>query len=314
MSNESPDTIHGRMKEGAHIAGYGLTRAMDNLKWLLEGSRYEELSAGYGSVNDFLRDTEQAFRLLKIDPAERKQIATLVKELQPEASQRAIADMVGVSEKTVAKDLGYDRQAASLDAKERVKEPETASLDAPQPWTVDDTYDPAAGYKPKSPIIPQSTGNEWWTPTEYIESVRSVMQHIDLDPASCEEANAVVRAATFYGEEDDGLAQPWSGKVFMNPPYSMNKPFAEKMIAEYEAGNVEEAIVLLGAHAIETKWFANYWDYVLCFTGHRIKFNTPSGPAVAGNIAGSVFIYLGSNQQGFAKEFEKHGYVVKRWS
>ena len=163
-------------------------------------------------------------------------------------------------------------------------------------------------------IIGDSTGNEWWTPIEYMESVREVMQHIDLDPASCEKANAVVRAATFYSEEDDGLMQPWFGKVFMNPPYSTNKPFAEKMIAEYEAGNVEEAIVLLGAHAIETKWFANYWDYVLCFTGHRIKFNTPSGPAVAGNIAGSVFIYLGSNQQGFAKEFEKHGYVVKRWS
>ena len=313
MTNESPDTIHGRMKEGAHLAGYGLTRAMDNLKWLLEGSRYEELSAGYGNVNDFLRDTETAFRLLKIDPAERKQIAALVKELQPEASQRAIADMIGASDKTIGADLGAEYSAKDIESHEEIIDA-PAEVSAPQPWTADDNYDPADSYKPRSPIIPQSTGNEWWTPTEYIESVQNVMQHIDLDPASCEKANAVVRAATFYGEEDDGLAQPWSGKVFMNPPYSMNKPFAEKMIAEYEAGNVEEAIVLLGAHAIETKWFANYWDYVLCFTGHRIKFNTPSGPAVAGNIAGSVFIYLGSNQQGFAKEFEKHGYVVKRWS
>jgi hypothetical protein len=70
---------------------------------------------------------------------------------------------------------------------------------------------------------------------------------------------------------------------------------------------------LLGAHAIETLWFALYWDHVLCFTGHRIKFNTPTGPAVAGNIAGSVFVYLGKAQRKFADEFKKHGFTVKRW-
>ena len=163
-------------------------------------------------------------------------------------------------------------------------------------------------------IIADSTGDEWWTPIQYIKSVRKVMGTIDLDPASCARANAVIKASTFYTEEDNGLEQPWHGKVFMNPPYSMNKPFAEKMIEEHASGNVNQAIVLLGAHAIETKWFSKYWNYVLCFTGHRIRFNTPDGPAIAGNIAGSVFIYLGSNQKGFAKEFEQHGYVVKRWS
>lgn len=162
-------------------------------------------------------------------------------------------------------------------------------------------------------IIGDSTGNEWWTPSIYIESVRRVLGGIDLDPASCPEANAIVKAAKFYSESDNGLIQPWHGRVFMNPPYSANKDFAEKMLDEYTARNVAEAIVLLGAHAIETKWFASYWDYTLCFTGHRIKFNTPTGPAVAGNIAGSVFIHLGKDGHKFAKEFNKHGYVVRRW-
>jgi len=144
---ESPDTIHGRMKEGAHLAGYGLTRAMENLKWLLEDERYKQLSAGYRDVNEFLRDTKEAFRLLRIDPEERKQIAKLVKQLQPGASQRAIADMVGVSEKTVGKDLGKDRDA-SYDAHRSRKQTEEyqpfASKDAPPPWTSLDDYDPAS--------------------------------------------------------------------------------------------------------------------------------------------------------------------------
>jgi len=162
-------------------------------------------------------------------------------------------------------------------------------------------------------IIGDSTGNEWWTPTIYIESVRNVLGEIDLDPASCEEANKIIKAKQIYTEFDKGLKHIWRGRVFMNPPYSANQPFAEKLRDEYSAGNVTEAIVLLGAHAIETKWFAPYWDYTLCFTGHRIKFNSPTGAAIAGNIAGSVFIYLGQNGHKFAEEFNKHGFVVRRW-
>ena len=165
-------------------------------------------------------------------------------------------------------------------------------------------------------IIADSTGDEWWTPIQYIESVRKVIGSIDLDPASCDRANQVVKAKKIYTEEDNGLNHEWHGKVFMNPPYSKNKDFAEHLLQEYESGNVDEAIILVGAHAIETQWFRNYWDYVLCFTGHRIRFNTPDGPAIAGNIAGSVFVYLAlaDKQARFAKEFEQHGYVVKRWS
>lgn len=162
-------------------------------------------------------------------------------------------------------------------------------------------------------IIGDSTGNEWWTPAPYIESTRRVLGEIDLDPASCPEANAVIKATNYYSESDNGLLHPWIGRVFMNPPYSANKEFAEKMCDEYAAGNVKEAIVLLGAHAIETKWFAAYWDFTLCFTGHRIKFNTPNGAAIAGNIAGSVFVHLGKDAHRFAEEFSKHGFVVRRW-
>lgn len=162
-------------------------------------------------------------------------------------------------------------------------------------------------------IIGDSTGNEWWTPAPYVESARAVMGGIDLDPASCPEANAVVKAKTYFTEANNGLVQPWHGRVWLNPPYSANKQFAEKTLDEFAIQNVREAIVLLGAHAIETQWFAPYWNFVLCFTGHRIKFNTPDGPTVAGNIAGSVFVYLGEKQRAFAEEFSKHGFTVKRW-
>lgn len=127
------------MKEGAHIAGYSLQRAMENLRWLLEDSRYEQLAGGYKNVNDFLRDTQDAFTLLNIKPEERKQIAELVKELQPKASQRAIGDLMGVDGVTIAKDLGYQRPAEKS-AILPENQPEIAEYSAPA--IPADDYDP----------------------------------------------------------------------------------------------------------------------------------------------------------------------------
>jgi len=137
MTNESPDTIHGRMKEGAHIAGYGLQRAMDSLRWLLEEGHWKKLSAEYRSVNDFLRETSVAFKLLKIEPAERKEIARLVMDItEGEASQRAIADMVGVSDVTIGTDLGKDYSAKKLAKEDECTEGDAKNL-APTSLDID---------------------------------------------------------------------------------------------------------------------------------------------------------------------------------
>src|SRR6266496_6027731 len=76
-------------------------------------------------------------------------------------------------------------------------------------------------------IIPMpQKSNEWFTPARFTKAASEVMNGIDLDPASCKEANLIVRAKKFYSKEDNGLIQPWYGNVWLNPPFGTTKtPF-----------------------------------------------------------------------------------------
>jgi len=62
--------------------------------------------------------------------------------------------------------------------------------------------------------------DEWYTPKAIIEAARVTMGSIDLDPASCEAANEVVKAGRYFTAVDDGLRRPWQGNVWCNPPFS----------------------------------------------------------------------------------------------
>ncbi len=71
--------------------------------------------------------------------------------------------------------------------------------------------------------------DEWYTPPEIIELVRTVLGEIDLDPASCIEAQRTVMAKRFYTKHNDGLCQKWLGRVFLNPPYSNLVPWIRQV-------------------------------------------------------------------------------------
>ena len=95
---------------------------------------------------------------------------------------------------------------------------------------------------------------EWFTPAEYIEKARKVLGDIDLDPASCKTAQRVVKAKKFYTREQDGLQQSWSGRVWLNPPYSQPDiaHFAEKMVNSL--ADIQAAVMLTNS-ATDTGWF-----------------------------------------------------------
>lgn len=167
--------------------------------------------------------------------------------------------------------------------------------------------------------IPQhsSKSNEHYTPKRFIEGARVVMGGIDLDPASCPEAQQTVQARAFYSLPQDGLLLPWQGRVWCNPPYGWRDPetrtsnkkvWTERLVSAYEDGEIDQACLLVTASTGD-KWFQSLWAYWLCFP-RRIKFNVPKGGNGNNNPGSSVIAYLGPNTQTFDRIFSELGRVV----
>jgi len=139
------------------------------------------------------------------------------------------------------------------------------------------------------------------------------MGTIDLDPASSAPANEVVGATCYYTAQQNGLAQLWQGKVWMNPPYAqpLISDFSSKLVREADAGNVTEAIALVN-NATETRWFQALAEpcAAICFPKGRIKFWAPDKESAP--LQGQAIVYIGNNPTEFCARFGGFGLVVRR--
>ena len=109
----------------------------------------------------------------------------------------------------------------------------------------------------------------WCTPAW----LTALLPEVDLDP--CSNPRSTVRAVRSYQLErgEDGLALPWAGAVFVNPPYGNPLPWAER--AATHDGPVG---VLVNLDA-STRWWRALTaglDTALLFT-RRIQFTRPPG-------------------------------------
>lgn len=63
---------------------------------------------------------------------------------------------------------------------------------------------------------------EWYTPPWIFEALGL---QFDLDPAHPHDMACAVPCKAHYTVFDDGLKQPWHGRVWLNPPYGLLTPF-----------------------------------------------------------------------------------------
>jgi DNA N-6-adenine-methyltransferase Dam len=145
------------------------------------------------------------------------------------------------------------------------------------------------------------------TPREVLDPVVEVLGKIDLDP--CAEAHgdrANVPARDHYTKKDNGLAKPWKGRVFMNPPYGLEvNEWVSALINFHKSGDVPEAIALVSSRT-DNGWFNAFNEYPVCFVDHRLHFSGADN----GAMFPSAIFYLGSaHRAAFERRFMQLGSV-----
>lgn len=129
-------------------------------------------------------------------------------------------------------------------------------------------------------VQPQTT--RWITPIAITEPLGP----FDLDPCA-DEASPYMHAWSAYTIEDDGLAQKWSGRVWLNPPYGREtKRWLERM-AWHRQGT---ALVFART---DTRMFHHFVFPVatgMLFIAGRPKFFYPSGEQAKGTAGGPLVL------------------------
>jgi hypothetical protein len=116
--------------------------------------------------------------------------------------------------------------------------------------------------------IPQqgTTSDDYYTPKWIFDALGI---EFDLDVACPPGGPIYTPCKSFYTQETDGLASPWTGRVWMNPPFSKTAPWVDKWI------NHGNGIALLPV-VKHSKWTEQLWDSdALCLWINRvvIKFH-----------------------------------------
>ena len=94
-----------------------------------------------------------------------------------------------------------------------------------------------------------TTSDDYYTPQWLFDLLGLTF---DLDVSSPPGGPLFTPCHAYYTQADDGLAQPWNGTVFMNPPYSQPAPWVDKYL-EHSNG-----IALLPF--AKSKWCQKLWD------------------------------------------------------
>lgn len=149
-----------------------------------------------------------------------------------------------------------------------------------------------------------NSSDEWYTPKFIIDS----LGEFDLDP--CAPSVPLFKTAeVMYNEFDDGLAQKWEGRVWLNPPYS--RPLINKFMRRMAEHNKGTALIF---SRTDTELFhTEVFDKATAvkFLKGRIKFLKPDGMEAGSPGCGSVLIAYGNEDSNILECNELEGKFIR---
>jgi len=145
--------------------------------------------------------------------------------------------------------------------------------------------------------------NDWWTPPELVQA----LGEFDLDP--CAGVGQTPLAKHVYCPPQDGLALPWEGRVWCNPPYGPHVADWARRMAEHMNG------VLLIFARTETRAWQQIWNTAtgILLPSRRITFLRPDGIKAKSGTAPSAFVAFGHNNVEALYKSGIKGVILEEW-
>lgn len=144
----------------------------------------------------------------------------------------------------------------------------------------------------------------WLTPPEWIKALGP----FDTDPC-CPPVMPWPTATTMYSEAQDGMAQPWNGRVWLNPPFGAREwPRWVERLAQHGNG-----IALLAARTETREFHRLVWGKAdaLCFTGPtRPHFHHADGARAKANSGAPIVLIAYGIENVWALERADLGVMV----
>lgn len=143
----------------------------------------------------------------------------------------------------------------------------------------------------------------WLTPPHILRA----LGEFDLDPCASLD-RPWDTAKNHYTVEDDGLAQPWFGRVWCNPPYGPGMDKWLNKLANHSGGG----LALVFARTETRTFFDAVWGKAsaIYFLKGRIRFCTPDGLQADAAGSPSVLIAYGDRERQALKDCTLAGYFV----
>lgn len=225
----------------------------------------------------------------------------------------ALAVEMNVSRATIERDGRFAEALEQLrDLDPELERRILAGMDSPSRTAVVEAAelaanDPEAGWRRLQGTM-TSTSYEWTSPQAVIDAVVGLFGEIDLDPCS-PMAGPTVPARRHFTMREDGLVQPWLGKIYCNPPYGREiADWTRKLLRELEAKRTQEAVMLLPCRT-DARWMSELRAFPRCHVRGRLAF----GAGDASAPFASVIMYFGDNAEAFKAAFKSLGDCYTYW-
>lgn len=156
-----------------------------------------------------------------------------------------------------------------------------------------------------------SESAEWFTADLILEPAKRVLGPIDLDPASCEAANARVGARVIHTKETNGLEHSWNfaNTILLNPPGdkrgALPKAFWNKLVETSVTSSHLKGAIYVGFSLEQLRYLEHIGKASVAIIRQRVKYMRPDGSIGESPAHGSFVAFLGDESIGqrFYSEF-----------